>query len=119
MTAEDWTHILYFKPENFTEPDKMKFRTINALDMVRHEAGVPIYVSSSYRDGDPRAHGAGYAVDITDDLHHDGVKGRWVWLVVNAAIKFGFNRIGVYNAHVHLDMDPNLPPDVMWGGESE
>ena len=33
--------------------------------------------------------------------------------------KAGFNRIGLYDKHVHVDCAPWLPPEVLWPGKSK
>ena len=114
-----WETLRHFRAEEFgPHHDKMQPVLLLKLDNTRHFAGVPIYISDSFREGDTRSHGKGFAVDVTDDSNSDGVSGAWVWRVVTSAIRAGFNRIGIYDKHVHLDCDPDLPPEVMWGGKS-
>ena len=115
----NWENVRHFEPDEFSDPDQMEGKLIHRLDSIRDMIGEPIYISSSFRPGDPRAHGKGWAVDITDDEKHNGITGRFGWLVVNAALKVGITRIGVYDKHIHLDCDPDLPPEVIWGGHSE
>lgn len=114
-----WGRLEHFKKKEFKHPEMMKDSTLLKLDRTRELAGVPMFISSDGRPGDRRSHGRGHAVDVTDDLDHNGVTGTWVWKVVFAAKEAGFRRIGVYNGHVHMDDDPDSPQEVMWGGESE
>ena len=39
--------------------------------------------------------------------------------IISGALLAGFRRIGVYDRHVHLDVDEKLPQDVMWWGVSK
>jgi hypothetical protein len=36
--------------------------------------------------------------------------------IISGALRAGFNRIGIYPRHLHLDHDPSLPSDVIWYG---
>jgi hypothetical protein len=108
----------HFSPSEFTEPDKMQTHLLLALDETRKKACLPIYVTSSYREGDAKSHGRGWAVDIADNLEGKPCSSAWRFAVVRAALGSGFRRIGVYDLHCHLDCDPDLPPGVMWWGTS-
>ncbi len=113
-----WDQIEYFQPSEFNYPDEMDTVLLLGLDEVRREAGVPIYISSDYRPGDSGAHGEGKAVDIVDDLTHDAITSAWRFKIVRAAFLKGFTRIGVYDAHVHLDVSYLLPQGQLWTGTS-
>jgi len=113
-----WDDLDYFSPSEFDYPDEMDSTLLYALEEIREMAGVPIFVSSDYRPGDPNAHGHGKAVDITDDLNSDGITSRWRFLVTRAALSKGIRRIGVYDKHIHLDVWEDGPQDVLWIGES-
>ncbi len=77
----------------------------------RHE----FEITSGYREGDERCHGERRAVDIacTDSGH------RFTFL--GALLRAGFVRIGVYTAHIHVDVCGNgFPQEVLWlGGASK
>lgn len=109
----------HFDASEFTEPDRMQTQLLLALDETRRKAAFPIRITSSYRGGDPKSHGRGWAVDISDNLRGDPVTSAWRFAVVRAAVGSGFRRIGIYNKHLHLDMDPELPQPVMWWGVSD
>ncbi len=110
-----WDRLRYFGRHEFRHPDEMSEELLLRLDEVRHEAGVPIGITSDYRPGDGGAHGRGLAVDISGV---DGMTSRWRFLVLRAAFKLGWHRIGVYDHHVHLDIDDSLAPEVCWHGGS-
>ena len=71
---------------------------------------IPVIVTSGFRAGDPLAHGKGLAVDLST------VGGYARHSMVSAALAVGFPRIGVYEKHVHLDVDTSLPFPVIWSG---
>lgn len=58
------------------------------------------------------AHARGLAVDIRA---HDSVTR---FKMVRALLDAGFTRIGVYDKHVHADVDDSLPQGVIWVGRS-
>lgn len=100
----------YFKP---AEVVGLQEELVKRLDWAREKAGVPFVLTSGYREGDPRAHGRGWAVDIR--CRHSRTRYR----MVAALIEVGFRRIGVYDRHIHADLDETLPDLVMWWGKSE
>ena len=103
----------HFKPAEFVSPDEMSERLLIRLDQMRELAGVPIKITSSYREGDKLSHGDGEAVDIacTDSDKR--------LLLVMAALAVGFRRLGVYDKHLHADVSERLPQEVMWWGTSK
>lgn len=94
---------------------------VEKLDHARGFAHCPFFITSGYRSkgqndaaggAENSSHMRGLAVDIRCD---DAFKR---FRMVSALILAGFNRIGVYNAHIHVDIDRSLPQNVMWTGES-
>lgn len=67
---------------------------------IQHNAKVKGSVNSS--------HLRGYAVDVIC------FTGRDKWVLLNAAIKVGINRIGIGKSFLHLDCDPNLVSKVIF-----
>jgi len=114
-----WDSLEWFKREEFKHPDEMDHILLLGLDQVREEADVAMYVTSDYRPGDPRSHGEGKAVDVSDNLNGEPVSGAWRFKVVGAALRCGFVRVGVYDRHIHLDISLRLPQEVLWSGISE
>jgi len=118
-----WDHIKHFKPSEFDSRDLpgsgdgMQLQFIERLDRARDRAGVPFAINSGYRTpehnrkvgGKPNsAHLRGWAADIlTPDL-------KTRYLIINALIHEGLNRIGIYGTFVHVDCDPSLPAGVVW-----
>ena len=113
--------LKYFTLEEFTcsccGMEWMEEETLGKLDGAREVAGVPFVVTSGCRcenqnrmvgGASSSAHLVGRAADIS--ARYSTVR----LAVVVGAIEAGFNRIGIYRNHVHMDDDPNAPPGVMW-----
>lgn len=90
---------------------------LDMLDDARESANIPFHINSAYRcekhnkavGGVPNsAHTTGHAVDIS------ARSGREKWLIVNALIDAGFDRIGIAGTFIHADNDPSNTPDVIW-----
>lgn len=108
----DWDNIRYFKASEFSPySNKMSQRLLDLLDSARHEAMMPFSISSGFRPEDSGAHGRGLAVDI----RCQGSVQRMA--IVRALLNQNCPRVGVYDAHIHADIDPTLPQG-MWPGVS-
>ena len=65
LTNEEfWKTITYFKPKEFSHPDKVSRQLIKNLDEYRKLVGKPIIIHSDYRPGDTGQHGKGLAIDF-------------------------------------------------------
>ena len=112
-----WDELKHFKKSEFGKhADKMQPELLKRLDKMRSLYGKPIKVTSAWRDvgpTDPPEHEQGYAVDIA--CADSGARLH----MVEAALKAGFRRIGLYDKHAHLGCSPTLPGEVLWlGGKS-
>lgn len=58
------------------------------------------------------AHLSGYAVDIACEHSDDR------YALVQYALEEGIKRIGIYDKHIHIDVDLNKPHPVIWLGKS-
>lgn len=118
----DWDEIRYFKRSEFgvgepgVQPDE---RLVRLLDEARAVAGVPFKITSGLRSrernkqvggADTSAHLTGHAVDIRCPTS------RHRFLMLQALLEVGFERIGVYPAHLHVDTSPSSPAAVIWTG---
>lgn len=98
----------------------MHFTFILYLQAMRDHFGKPIVVTSGFRckkhnekiGGSPNSmHMKGMAADIR--VHNSNER----FELVDAAIKAGFKRIGIYmNAHIHVDTKPEKP--IIWTGQA-
>lgn len=113
----DGCALIYDDLRHFTAAEfaphagKMSIQMLCMLDAAREQAGMPFVITSHYRPGDSGAHGYGIAVDI----RARGSAERMT--IVRALLDQGFPRVGVYDAHIHADIDVTLPPG-MWAGKS-
>ncbi len=114
----------FFDHDEFDSPDskgsgklKMQNDFLGKLVETRIIANIPFRITSGYRTpkhnkkvgGEANsAHTKGYAADIVARTNVER------FIIVSAALKVGFNRIGIGNSYVHLDNDPSLPKNVMW-----
>ncbi len=92
--------------------------TCSKLSIARGKSGVPYVITCGLRTQDHNdelaesvkdsAHLTGYAVDLacSDSATR--------YAMLSGLISAGFNRIGVYSAHLHADDDPTKPPNVIW-----
>lgn len=74
--------LRHFKEREFRNFAAMNTEFVNWLDEVRHRAGVPFHINSSYRAGDPGLHGAGCAVDLDSTRWSSADK----WKVAHAVL---------------------------------
>lgn len=113
----------YFDYSEFDSPDKpgsghlMDEQFLNKLDDARGIAKIPFKITSGYRTGehneliggvDSSAHTRGNAVDIACR------DSRSRWLILNALMLVGFNRIGIADTFIHVDDDPTKAENVIW-----
>jgi uncharacterized protein YcbK (DUF882 family) len=92
-------------------------RLVELLDFARESAGIPFVITEGYAVGGSHvgntAHQRGKAVDIRA---RDGVSR---FKILTALLSVGFVRLGVYNHHIHADIDATLPQNVIWCGVSK
>ncbi len=117
-------HLRYFEPHEF-ECDAhcgaclglMDETLLAKLDELRHRVKRPLVINSGYRckarnkavgGTADSSHMTGMAVDIA--CPDSGTR----MLLVKEALSLGFNRVGLGNGFVHLDIDPDKPQCVLW-----
>lgn len=97
-----------FKPSEFNCPELMNPVLLSMLDRARNALGEPIFITSSYRSvlrnvvcGGvyDSSHTRGNAVDIRCS------NGVYRFRLINALLEAGFTRIGVYEYHIHVDVE--------------
>lgn len=130
MMARAKSPFKYFTWSEFDQPNYSgsgaKFMSadfIHKLDAIRADVGFPLIITSGYRsqaynDGlsgsvPNSSHIKGLAADIsapTEDMRFE---------IAKAAINQGINRIGWGNSFIHLDVDKDKTPDVVWGYANE
>jgi hypothetical protein len=98
------------------ETEGLNPELVRRLDEARSIAKVPFEITSGIRlspPGKPKSHDRGNAVDIRCSTGYRRMK------IISGALLAGFRRIGVYDKHIHLDVDEKSPQDVMWWGVSK
>ncbi len=105
-----WDALRFFSRHEFSAPDLMSFDFLILLDLARSRAGVPFRIASSFRNGDPGSHGDGLAVDIACSTSTERLR------IVRALLEVGFQRVGIYRRHVHVDVDESRDQLVLWYG---
>lgn len=102
-----------YKTTYFKEIDngKMSLKLLAKLDRARARAGIPFNITSSYRPKDIYStHSKGLAVDIM------AKNSRQRFHILKALIDEGFNRIGIYSKHIHVDISQEKDLKVIWYG---
>ena len=86
------------------------------LDEAREIAGIPFIINSAYRSPEhplsiknpSSSHIKGLAVDIKATASVTRFK------IVQALIEVGFNRIGIADTFIHVDLDLDKTQNVIW-----
>ena len=86
------------------------------LDEAREIAGIPFIINSAYRSPEhplsiknpSSSHIKGLAVDIKATDSNTRFK------IVQALIEVGFNRIGIADTFIHVDLDLDKTQNVIW-----
>lgn len=108
----DWSQIEHFTSSEFTGPMDPAF--IKKLDRARGQAGVAFRITSSYRSDSDTGHGDQPCRTV--DIACTGSRERYH--ILNGLIHVGFDRIGIYDRHIHVDNWPEGDPEVAWLGTS-
>lgn len=104
----------YFKE---IDDGNMNQEFLDKLDQARELANIPFKINSAYRSpehnakigGKPNSsHLRGLAVDISVR------DSRSRFIVLEALIKVGFNRIGIADTFIHVDLDKEKSDKVIW-----
>jgi len=93
------------------------------LERIRESAGIPMVISSSFRQRRGKRKSA-HQIDDKGKYHGVDIKvrdSRSRFLILNAAIRVGCTRIGIYDKHIHLDvaMGKDFAQCVVWWGKSK
>jgi zinc D-Ala-D-Ala carboxypeptidase len=96
--------------------ENMNVDFLSLLDEARELAGIPFNINSAYRSPEhplsiknpSSSHIKGLAVDISIN------SSRQRFIVLNALISVGFNRIGIAETFIHVDNDTDKSNNVVW-----
>jgi hypothetical protein len=123
-----WANIKHFKPRDFTcrcaglcgHSDVISEDLVAKLDKIQDLIGMPVTVLSATRCGrfnrksggrERSAHTAKGGVSHAADIRCPDAAFRFAFLT--AALPL-FNRVGIGRELIHVDDDPELPPNVVW-----
>lgn len=105
----------YFTDEEITG---LQDSTCQKLSIARGIAGVPFVITCGFRtvaqnsvlveSVQDSAHLTGNGVDLACN------DSQTRYAMLKGLLGAGFNRIGIYSAHLHADDSPTLPPNVCW-----
>ena len=92
-------------------------RLLDCLDETRGRAGVPFVISSGPRC--PAYNQSIGGAPFSEHMDGDGADvacydSRTRFLIIQAAIHSGINRIGIAKTFVHLGVSPSNDQDVVW-----
>ena len=118
-----WDDVKWFQPSEFDSPDKpgssvgMNLEFVHKIDKLREAVKMPLTILSGIRTQehnakvggvDSSAHTIGHAADV------QVLSASARYVILEAALRFGFRRIGIGNGFLHLDDDITKPQDVLW-----
>jgi hypothetical protein len=123
-----WTDIKHFKPRDFTckceglcgHPDVISPDLVLKLDKIQELIGMPVAVLSATRCArfnrksggrEGSVHVSKGGVSHAADIRCSDATFRFAFLT--AALPL-FNRVGIGKELIHVDDDPDLPPNVVW-----
>ena len=114
---------LYFEYSEFDSPDEkgsyinMDVDFLNKLAKARQNASIAFKITSGYRTPSHNekvggvlssSHTKGHAVDIYAPTS------RQKYIIINALLQAGFDRVGVAKNFIHVDDDPTKAEAVLW-----
>jgi len=114
---------MFFEYSEFNSPDEidsyinMDVAFLNKLSKARELAAIGFKITSGYRTPEHNAkvggvpsssHTVGRAVDIYAPTSTQK------YIIINALLQVGFNRIGIAKNFIHVDDDPSKSEDVIW-----
>lgn len=121
-------NLKYFSLEEFDSPDlpnsgvNMDSDFLQRLDDAREIASIPFKINSGYRTKEYNQSLSAKGYSASPNSSH--IKGkasdiavkdsRERWIILDALIKAGFNRIGIADTFIHVDSDGDKSPNVIW-----
>lgn len=122
MDGMEKTKMSKWKFFTESEVEGLNDELVQKLEQAREKAGIPFVITSGYRSPTANqsiggsvsdsAHLSGLAVDLRCSEVHQR------FLMVKALLDAGFTRLGIYDRHVHSDIDKTKDSEVIWIGTS-
>lgn len=107
----------FFNPEQDPKMIGVSDDVMKILDAARYNANIPFIITSGLRTPAESIAAGGYATDphtkgLAVDILCENDTDQY--LIVNGAVQAGFKRIGLGKSHVHLDIEQDLPQNVLF-----
>ncbi len=113
----------YFTLDEFDSPDEkgsgsnMNKEFMQLLDLARGIAGISFKINSGYRTAARNkkaggVSGSSHLKGLAADIAVNNSKERYI--ILQALLKAGFNRIGVSRSFIHVDLDKTKASCVIW-----
>lgn len=140
-TGDIWSKLPNFKRSEFKYPDNIKESALLKLQAVRTDWKKSIITTSDWRPVGSHSSGCEFDLKSTGGVFYQWLNksyeaglGNMFYRILPdltefekdeqykfaiLAISHGFNRVGIYNRHIHIGFDPNSPQLVVWAGVSE
>lgn len=109
--------VINYKFFKDSEVVGLQIKLVQMLDRAREYAGVPFIITSGLRTQEHNnevggvkesSHLKGLAVDLKCETSANRFK------IIIGLIALGFKRIGIYEKHIHADIDTLKPQEVIW-----
>ena len=115
--------LRYFNLSEFECPcelgsgSKMDIDFLHKLDEARHIAQTPFKITSGYRCEEHNIKvggrvGSSHLKGLAADIGYNGSRERY--LILNALMQVGINRIGIAKTFIHCDVDNLKDKSVIW-----
>lgn len=121
MTNADWKALKYFSSKEFKFPNVMGYEFMLELEKLRAKSGIPIRISSSYRDTNYNKRVGGAQDSAHTDVPCNAIdcvplNSVERYTLVKTAMELGWTRIGIYkDGSLHFDKtDDTRPSHVLW-----
>jgi hypothetical protein len=109
--------LKYFSPEKDPNMVGLSNDLMRLLDLARQMADIPFVITSGKRTPEKNAEVGG----VNDSSHIKGLacdirarNSTEVFHIIKGASCVGFKRIGIGKGHIHLDIDPEKPQNVLF-----
>jgi len=118
----------FFNYSEFDSPDElgsgknMSPKILEMLDLAREKYDKPIKITSGYRTktyneglkkrGYKASPNSSHLKGLAVDIGYYGSRERY--LILNALMQVGINRIGIAKTFIHCDVDKNKDEEVIW-----
>jgi len=120
IDASQWQSLRYYRPGDFSHPDKLDFSVVNALDIITSILGLKAHILSDWRPFSPERPGSQHPLGRAIDPTWPGLDPLTVLHHIKASRLFtGFglyrNEQGAHSFHLdtRTDRDPMSP--ATWG----